>query len=604
MIKQANAQVNRPSVLIDGQPDGSFVTRRSNRDGSLTAQPCGGQAYPFPARTGGRWQIVSHPIDADLSAVTPPTLRLVREDKVVDLVVERDAADFLAVREDGDGRIYFEVVSDPILSTAGFLDQTGLELSMARGAFVLSKRLSRLFSPYRMWSFYQTDEVTISECAALDGKLWDGIGLVTRAFVARALPHMALNVPDRFRPKIQHTLATCRRFEVTVLTAAGQYKGDVIVVDHLPDWADPTADFVFPAGAAKTEVRYHKGIFVGFNQARKAKQTMRLDIQSVINLYPFFSHDQLVRWLEADSAAFLANIRNGHTDRIMQGLIAGDSAESLRSWWLGEYFLSGGKALWFAGVVRALGRQRDKVLRLKVAGKQRLPIPGGRFYIAPAAAGLRTVPRGCVQLDAGTASAFVNDTDWLDFIVPVLGGCDGDDAVWVLPFQEEIEHIDPVTGEVTMQTNKRILLWRSPNQAGEYVILKPVAGASASLSTGTSTPLSTGTSTSLSTRSAEAVGGADALVEATDARHTWLWPLLDSSNLPPRIDSPAATEGVTIGRIAADEMTAQSRCTRRRHRKGASQCRCSGSVCQCPDGLYGDIRPLATCPPCPIGGCD
>ena len=125
-------------------------------------------------------------------------------------------------------------------------------------------------------------------------------------------------------------------------------------------------------------MRYHKGIFVGFNQARKAKQTMRLDIQSVINLYPFFPTTETVRWLEADSLAFLANIRNGHTDRIMQGLIAGDSAESLRSWWLGEYFLSGGKALWFAGVVRALGRQRDKVLRPKVAGKQRLPIPGGR----------------------------------------------------------------------------------------------------------------------------------------------------------------------------------------------------------------------------------
>ena len=129
---------------------------------------------------------------------------MVREDKVVDLVVERDAADFLAVREDGDGRIYFEVVSDPILSTAGLLDQTGLELSMARGAFVPSKRLSRLFSPYRMWSFYQTDEVTISECAALDGKLWDGIGLVTRDLSPVPLPHMALNVPDRFRPKIQH----------------------------------------------------------------------------------------------------------------------------------------------------------------------------------------------------------------------------------------------------------------------------------------------------------------------------------------------------------------------------------------------------------------
>ena len=97
-----------------------------------------------------------------------------------------------------------------------------------------------------------------------------------------------------------------------------------------------------------------------------------------------------------------------------------------------------------------------------------------------------------------------------------------------------------------------------------------MAGTSTPLSTGTSTPLSTRVSTVLNTSSAEAVGGADALAEATDARHTWLWPLLDSSNLPPRIDSPAATEGVIIGRIAADEMTTQS-CYAAMHSTTSSQ---------------------------------
>ena len=260
MIKQANPQVNPSSVVINGQPDGSFVTQRRTGKQQIAEQPCGGQAYPFLALAGRSWHITPRPIDADLSAVTPPTLRLVREDKVVDITVERRRRRFfLDVREDDNGRIYFEVATSPTLSTADFLDLTGLELSLARGAFVLSKRLSRLFSPYRLWSFYQSDEVVVAECDALDGKLWDGIGLVTEAFVKRTLPHMALNAPDRFRPNIQHTLETCRRFEVTVMTAAGQYKGDVIVVDELPEWADPNADFVFPAGSAKTRSALPQG---------------------------------------------------------------------------------------------------------------------------------------------------------------------------------------------------------------------------------------------------------------------------------------------------------------------------------------------------------
>ena len=50
--------------------------------------------------------------------------------------------------------------------------------------------------------------------------------------------------------------------------------------------------------------------------------------------------------------------------------------------------------------------------------------------------GNRQVPEGHIELDPTCATAWVNDQDWLTFIVDVLGGCDGDDAVWVMPFSD------------------------------------------------------------------------------------------------------------------------------------------------------------------------
>src|SRR5690606_27861220 len=106
--------------------------------------------------------------------------------------------------------------------------------------------------------------------------------------------------------------------------------------------------------------------------------------------------------------------------------------------------------------------------------KMRLPIPGGRFYVMPAAVGRRAglrglaVPRGHIQLDGRAGTAWVNEEDWLALsdspkgvgIAGILGGADNDDALWVHPFTD-------YDGE------RMVLAWRSPNQAGEYVVLRP-----------------------------------------------------------------------------------------------------------------------------------
>jgi len=141
----------------------------------------GGMAYPFlPA--DWHWTIVSHPLkDNDTvealldGVVATPTLRWVKDDKALDLHV-------------------------PGLDTAAFLSQTGLQLSMAKGGYVLSKRVSRIMRPYRYWGFWDAAEVVIDYNEFLDGRLWDGCGVVNAAFVQRLAD--SLDLSDRHRQEL------------------------------------------------------------------------------------------------------------------------------------------------------------------------------------------------------------------------------------------------------------------------------------------------------------------------------------------------------------------------------------------------------------------
>jgi hypothetical protein len=404
----------------------------------------GGLAYPFLPDTL-QWEIISQPLD-DNEAVTvvdtaenpspstgrEPTLRWVKDDKVLDLYVAG-------------------------LNTADFLAHTGLKPSMDKGGYVLSKRLSRVMRPYRYWGFFNEDEVAIDYNELLDGRLWDGCGLVSRSFVQRLAD--SLELQDRHCRELLHT----NRFEVTTLHAGGQDKGHILVVDDL------ACDFMFPAGSAKTELALTGGrIFIGLNPIHSEDQ-MCLDIQSIINLYPFFQPEKLLAWAGMESEFFLSGVRDGRLESILNRLYDAESVSDLASladWHVGEYIASGGRLMWFAGMVKAVAKQHLKRLGSR-ASKLRTPVPGGRYYIFPAAVGEREVAEGHIELDPACATAWVNDNDWLNYIVDVLGGCDGDDALWVFPFTD--------TSGLTegKRPSRKVLIWRSPNQLGEYVLLVP-----------------------------------------------------------------------------------------------------------------------------------
>ncbi len=411
----------------------------------------GGLAYPFLPNEL-QWQIISRSFDtltadpkhgglATLSGdgdvlnhvdtAAESTLRWVKDDKVLDLYI-------------------------PGMDTHTFLARAGLRLSMDKGGYVLSKRLSRVMRPFRYWGFFNEEEIRIDYNELLDGRLWDGSGQVSRAFIQRLADSLELD--ERHRRELLHT----NRFEVTTLHAGGQDKGHVLVVDDL------AVDFMFPADSAKQELALTDGrVFIGLQPIHSEDQ-MCLDIQSIINLHPFFQPEHLLAWAGMESALFLEGIRSGRLQAVLNRLYDAESVadlDSLADWHVGEYIASGGSLMWFSGMVKAVAKQHLKRLGSR-ASKLRCPAPGGRYYIFPAAVGHRDVPEGHIELDPGCATAWVNDNDWLNTIVSVLGGCDGDDAVWVFPFA------DSSAGK-----GQRLLVWRSPNQLGEYVVLQPTAGS-------------------------------------------------------------------------------------------------------------------------------
>jgi hypothetical protein len=161
-----------------------------------------------------------------------------------------------------------------------------------------------------------------------------------------------------------------------------------------------------------------------------------------------------------------------------EGRIARMTLAELQSWPLREYLASGGHPLWFRSHVKSLMNQHLERLNHSTLEKMRLPIPGGRHYVMPAAAGKRAgvrgldVGRGEIHIDPRHGTAWVNDEDWLALqdsptgkgIAAILGGADHDDALWLYPFTDH-------DGE------RKVLAWRSPNQAGEYVVLRPTAGS-------------------------------------------------------------------------------------------------------------------------------
>ncbi|MEI2609629.1 MAG: hypothetical protein V9G20_13450 [Candidatus Promineifilaceae bacterium] len=360
----------------------------------------GGATYPFLEQTRRAWRILTHPVGetsdphpAHTYGLDEPTLRWVNGSQVSDLYV--------------DG-----------LTTEQFLKATGLELNLHKGGFVLSKRLSRVMRPHFVSGFFQPEEVQVGylEQTPEEAKVWDGAGLISRQMLKRML--LSDDLTPAKRERLETELRHARRVEFTVMTERGQDKGHAIVADDLRDELGNPVDFLLPRDTKK-EVKLVNGrTFVGLSFVH-GHNDMRLDIQSLINLYPFFTEEQLLGWLKDEGELFTQSVQTGQVGEVMARIDRHTTLDEVQSWPLREYLASGGQPMWFGSHVKSLMNQHLKRLNESTLGKMRLPIPGGRHYVLPVAVGERAgvkgldVPRGHIKIDPKYGTAWVNDEDWL-----------------------------------------------------------------------------------------------------------------------------------------------------------------------------------------------
>lgn len=462
----------------------------------------GGATYPFLEQTRRAWRILTRPVGemsdphpAHTYGLDEPTLRWVNGSQVSDLYV--------------DG-----------MTTEQFLTATGLELSLHKGGFALSKRVSRVMRPHFVSGFFAPEAVQVAylEQTPEEAKVWDGTGLISRRMLKKLL--LSDDLTPAKRERLETELRHARRVEFTVMTERGQDKGHAIVADDLRDEEGNPVDFLLPRDTKK-EVKLVNGqTFVGLSFVH-GHNDMRLDIQSLINLYPFFHEEQLLGWLKDEGELFTQSVETGKVGEVMARIDRHTTLDEIQSWPLREYLASGGQPMWFGSHVKSLLNQHLKRLNESTLGKMRLPIPGGRHYVLPVAVGKRAgvkrldVPRGHIKVDPQYGTAWVNDEDWLALpdspqgtgIAGILGGADNDDALWVHPFTDQ-------DGE------QKVLAWRSPNQVGEYVVLRPTSDS-------------------------------HTLPWARVEGEPFTYPQADSSQLPPRVDF---TETAYLGLV--DQATA------------------------------------------------
>ena len=466
----------------------------------------GGATFPFLEQTQRAWRILTRPVDetaaphaAHTFGLDAPTLRWVNGSQVSDLYV--------------DG-----------MTTAQFLEATGLQLDMHKGGFVLSKRISRLMRPHFVSGFFSPEDVRIAYMAQspAEAKVWDGAGLISRRMLRQMM--LSEDLTPAKRERLETELRHAQRVEFTVMTPKGQDKGHAMVADDLRDENGRPVDFLLPQDTKK-EVRLNNGrTFVGLSFVH-GHNDMRLDIQSLINLHPFFQEDQLLDWLKDEGNLFVQAVETGGVAEAMGRIDRHTTLDEVQAWPLREYFASGGHPMWFRSHVKSLLNQHLKRLNHSTLEKMRLPIPGGRHYVMPEAVGKRAgikgldVPRGHIHIDDKRGTAWVNDDDWLalpdsskgEGIAGILGGADNDDALWLHPFTDH-------------DGQRKVLAWRSPNQVGEYVILQPTDGSQALSWT-----------TNMNDAGERETASIERLNEVKQAEVA-VYPPADSRKLPPRVD--------------------------------------------------------------------
>jgi len=266
------------------------------------------------------------------------------------------------------------------LDRESFLASVGLRLGRVDRPQVLGKRLSRLMKPNDMHHTFKADQIELgilgqgqytaeklgfSDAAQLN-KTWDGGGIINRRVLLAMPAPEGLSETDLAAWKKRQLYGN--RFEFTVMTPQGQYKGHAVISDD-----DNGPDFLLPDDP-KGEIALradNPNLYIALSEVHGHNST-GLDVQSMINNLPYFGKEHLKQATRNSAAEFVDALTSGRTADLMQHL--GD--EQNDRFVPAAIARRGGQLTDYSGVVGQAIRGHLTSLKATEEGKLKITLPG------------------------------------------------------------------------------------------------------------------------------------------------------------------------------------------------------------------------------------
>ncbi|MDF1612622.1 hypothetical protein [Stygiobacter electus] len=318
-----------------------------------------------------------------------------------------------------------------------FLETIAIDIKTTN-IYKTGKYLSRVFRPMKHAKYYKDLDIHLNENPNLKGKITDGITLINKE-LAKSIGW--------------NEAEANKSAQVTIFNENGLVKGHCVISDKIKH------DIViYGRENIKTEIRFNKEYTYIAIEPVKLTTSLRIDIQTLLNLWEIFEGEQYFQWAIEGINKIKEELKSGKINEIIEEL----TEEENEKWLLKKAIRHKIDYRYYPGLYR-LAWQMYKNSIIKYAERKgitafRIPVKGGlRGYLR---VDLRDHDEdgnfSLTKTNTTTIDKYGNiwiSGDKIAEYLTILGGGDQDDSGSIIPIE-----------------NNKAIIYRNPNQKGEYII--------------------------------------------------------------------------------------------------------------------------------------
>jgi hypothetical protein len=329
------------------------------------------------------------------------------------------------------------------ISFERFVNRIGIAIE-SKNLFKTGKYLSRVFRPAKYGMFFSGLDIHINKKPLYAGKITDGISLISLN-LAKELGWINAEVN--------------KSAQFTLLFKGGLVKGHCVVSDKIEH------DIViYGQDNIRDEISFTRDCAYVAIEPVKLSTTLRMDIQSLLNLWELIGDKQCFSWAVKGIESFKRDLLSGKLAEQLDDFDDITREKYEEQTWLLK------KAIWhkldyrrFPGLMRlAWQMYRNSISRYGCRGgfaSFRIPVAGGiRAYLRVDlrdhdGEGNFEAKNSCNNATVDKYGNLWVQPEEITELTRILGGADEDDNISIVPLEDG-----------------KALLYRNPNQRGEYVI--------------------------------------------------------------------------------------------------------------------------------------